>query len=447
MGGEKGVVDVEAVVVGAGIAGLATALALRRTGVARADGDGGGGVVVLERHAGLRATGAALTIFPNGWFALRALGVAHKLTSRYDSYQTSVVTNLESGSTQVFRFGGHKTRSGEAGLKVRPVHRKALLEAMAEELPPGTIRFNSKLTSISTEPAAAGDDDEELAVVRLEDGTAIRSKVLIGCDGVNSVVARWLGLSEPASSGRSCVRGLAVFPAAAGGGHGVKKELRQFLSHGIRAGMVPISDTDIYWFVVNNTIPAGKAKKEAGGDPEKIMREVTDNLGRHLPDEFLDVARHSDPDNLTWAPLLYRAPWAILTGRASRGPVTVAGDAFHPMTPDMAQGGCAALEDAVVLARALSRSRRAADGAAAYVAERRLRAAWIVAGAYLSGYVQQGSTDASPRGVRALAVKLFRDLIFYRFIFPFLADTMWFDCGHLEYSEAGKEEKKKSHVH
>jgi 2-polyprenyl-6-methoxyphenol hydroxylase-like FAD-dependent oxidoreductase len=78
-------VDAEVVIVGGGIAGLATALALRRAGVAR-----GGGVLVLERHAELRATGAALTIFPNGWFALRALGVAHKLTSRYQAYETCV---------------------------------------------------------------------------------------------------------------------------------------------------------------------------------------------------------------------------------------------------------------------------------------------------------------------------------------------------------------------
>ncbi|KAF2933983.1 monooxygenase 2 [Oryza sativa Japonica Group] len=446
-GGEtKDVIDVEAVVVGAGIAGLATALALRRAGFAARDGGGGGGVVVLERHAELRATGAALTVFPNGWFALRALGIAHKLTPRYQPYETSVVTNLESGATQVFRFGGHKSRSGE--VRVRPVHRRELLEAMAEELPPGTIRFSSRLASIGTEPAGGGGGGEELAVVGLDDGTVIRSRVLVGCDGVHSAVARWLGMAEPASSGRSCVRGLAVYP----GGHGVRKELRQFLSHGLRAGMVPISDTDIYWFVVNNTVPA---EREAAGDPEKILREVTDNLGRHLPEEFLDVARHSDPDNLTWAPLLYRAPWAILTGRAARGPVTVAGDAFHPMTPDMAQGGCAALEDAIVLARALSSrspSPSPADGVAAYVAERRGRAAWIVAGAYLSGYVQQGSTSAP--GVRAAAVKLFRDWIFYRFVFPLLADTMWFDCGDLVAPpprDGGGEEEaadcKKSHVH
>lgn len=83
MAGGGGDEAAEVVIVGAGIAGLATALALRRAGVAR-------GVVVLERHAELRATGAALTIFPNGWFALRALGVAHKLTSRYDAFETCV---------------------------------------------------------------------------------------------------------------------------------------------------------------------------------------------------------------------------------------------------------------------------------------------------------------------------------------------------------------------
>lgn len=150
------------------------------------------------------------------------------------------------------------------------------------------------------------------------------------------------------------------------------------------------------------------------------------------------MVRHSDPDNLTWAPLLYRAPWALLTGLAARGPITVAGDAFHPMTPDMAQGGCSALEDAVTLARALSRA-TPAEGVATYVAERRGRAAWLVAAAYLSGWVQQGGTNV--HGVRGYMVKLFRDWIFYRFLFPRLADTMWYNCGDLTPCE----EEDKSH--
>ncbi|CAN6270224.1 unnamed protein product [Urochloa humidicola] len=265
----KADVDAEVVIMGGGIAGLATALALRRAGVARC-----GGVLVLERHPELRAMGAALTIFPNGWFALRALGVAHKLTSRYQAYETSKATNLETGATQVFRFAGTKDKGED--VRVRALDRKALLEALAEELPPGTIRFSSKLVSIDTERTAG--DAPETVILRLDDGAVIRSKALIGCDGVHSVVARWLGLPEPVSSGRSAVRGLSVFP----GGHGAKRELRQFLSQGLRAGMVPISDTDIYWFLVNDTVPA---EKDAAGDPAKTLCEVTGNLSGHMPAE------------------------------------------------------------------------------------------------------------------------------------------------------------------
>lgn len=68
----------EVVIVGAGIAGLATAVALRRVGVQ---------AMVLERADGLRATGTALTLHPNAWLALDALGVSHKLTSLYSPFK------------------------------------------------------------------------------------------------------------------------------------------------------------------------------------------------------------------------------------------------------------------------------------------------------------------------------------------------------------------------
>uniref|UniRef100_A0ACD5TR88 Uncharacterized protein n=1 Tax=Avena sativa TaxID=4498 RepID=A0ACD5TR88_AVESA len=419
--GEALAEDAEVVIVGAGIAGLATALALRRVGV--------GGVLVLERHAELRATGAALTVYPNGWIALRALGVAHKLTSRYQGCGTFRVTNLENGETKVFHFAGREGSSPE--IKVRPADRKAMLQALAEELPPGTIRFSSKLVSINTETT---ESSSETAILQLDDGTVVRAKVLIGCDGVHSVVARWLGLSEPVTSGRSAVRGLAVYSD----GHGLKKEVRQFLSVGLRAAMVPINDKEVHWFLVNSTIAA---EKEARTDPAKIMREVTDNLGRHMPPEYLDVVRHTGHDTLSWMPLLYRSPWDVLTGPAARGPVTVAGDAFHPMTPDLAQGGGSALEDAVVLARAVSRAATPAEGVAAYVSERRRRVALLVAGAYLSGWVQQGGTNV--QGLRGCMVKLFRDLIFYRFIFRRLAGMMWYDCGDLVLPPS--KQKRKNH--
>lgn len=67
------------VIVGAAIAGLATAAALTRVGVRSA--------IVLEKSRELHTTGAVISIFPNGWCAIRALGVAHKLADTYPSYK------------------------------------------------------------------------------------------------------------------------------------------------------------------------------------------------------------------------------------------------------------------------------------------------------------------------------------------------------------------------
>ncbi|GMP32821.1 hypothetical protein CsSME_00006403 [Camellia sinensis var. sinensis] len=66
------------VIVGAGIAGLATAVALKRVGIE---------ALVFERLEGLRTTGAALTLFPNAWLALDALRIAQKLSSIYNPFK------------------------------------------------------------------------------------------------------------------------------------------------------------------------------------------------------------------------------------------------------------------------------------------------------------------------------------------------------------------------
>lgn len=78
------------------------------------------------------------------------------------------------------------------------------------------------------------------------------------------------------------------------------------------------------------------------------------NLVKNLPSEFLTAVKHTDLSTLSWVPLLFRAPWNVAFGKAHDGCVTVAGDAMHPMTPDLGQGGCSALEDAVILARCIS---------------------------------------------------------------------------------------------
>ncbi|XP_004288321.1 PREDICTED: zeaxanthin epoxidase, chloroplastic-like [Fragaria vesca subsp. vesca] len=400
----------DVVIVGGGIAGLATAVALKRAGIE---------ALVLERSEGLRATGAALTLFPNAWFALDALGVSQKLAS-YAHSRKLYITDLDTGEVQEVPF---IKPNGDA-VGPRSVHRKALLEALADELPVHSIRFSSKISAIDTQQ----HEGSSIAIVHMENGTVIKAKVLIGCDGVHSVVSRWLGLRDPVLSGRSAVRGLAVYPQ----GHGLEHNVRQYVGTGKRAGIVPLTDKEIYWFI-SYTSPAKETSLE--DFPEDIQKEVLENYGKDIPTIFSDVVKQSDLSTLTRAPLKYRYPLNVVFGTLSKQNITVAGDAMHPMTPDLAQGGCSSLEDAVILGRHIGRyfvqngqvlvAKEISEVLGKYVEERRWRVALLITGSYISGWVQQAGSGWGG--------KFLRDVIFYKFLYLKMVRYVNYDCGKLEF--------------
>jgi 2-polyprenyl-6-methoxyphenol hydroxylase-like FAD-dependent oxidoreductase len=391
----------DVVIIGAGISGLATAVGLSRVGVR---------ALVLERSDCLRSTGAALTLFPSAWIALHALGASHTLIQLYQPFLKGSVTSVGTGAIQQVSYGGSSSNGGGGGL--RTIHRSKLLEALANELPAGTIRFSSKLVSVQSQ----GD----VAIINLEDGTLIKAKVLIGCDGVHSVVGRWLGLSEPIHSGRSAVRGLAVFPQ----GHNLNHEIKQFLGEHKRAGVIPLNDTDVYWFLTFKSPPQGLS-----GEPEYLQREIIENYAKEFPSAYLDIVKNADLSTLTCAPLMLRPPWKIVTGNLTKENITIAGDAMHPMTPDLGQGGCSALEDGVVFSRHIALSRLKNGGRIdakevirGYLKERKWRVAWLVTASYLSGWAQQDGSN--------LLMKCFR-YVFYRFIWTKAVSFVHHDCGQL----------------
>nr|XP_048335583.1 monooxygenase 2-like [Ziziphus jujuba var. spinosa] len=393
----------DVVIVGAGIAGLATAVALKRAGIRS---------LVLEKAEELRTTGSALTLLPNAWLALDTLGVSHKLTSLYASNDKVNVTNVDSGAVQEVVLG--RNNNGH-----RVVHRKVLLTTLANELPQSSIRFSSKLIAIETQT----QEGSSISVIHLQDATTIKAKVLIGCDGVHSVVGRWLGLGEAVDSGRSAVRGLSLYPH----GHGLNQVVNQFLAAGIRAGYVPIDDTQVYWFLLCQS-----KVEELATDPKEIQKEITKKFAKNFPEKFKDIVENSDLSTLSWAPLKFRYPWQVLFGNLCNKNITVAGDAMHPMTPDLGQGGCSALEDAVVLGRHITTSfiqngcliepKEMPKVLENYVQERKGRVTFLITGSYMSGRVQQGGS----------VLKFVRDFLFYKFVFPRIAGkVMNYDCGKL----------------
>ncbi|KAG5520824.1 hypothetical protein RHGRI_033406 [Rhododendron griersonianum] len=313
----------EIVIVGAGICGLATALALHRKGVRS---------VVLERSETLRASGAGIGIWANGWRALEQLGVASDLRKTAVPIQRFRDVWLDKGSNQ-------ETPVND---EARCLMRSDLIRTLADALPPGTIHFGCQIVSVKMDPS------DSYPILQLLDGSFIVAKILIGCDGLNSVVANFLELKPTKEFGACSVRGLTNYP----NGHAFPHELVRTRRNGISVGIIPIDDKLMYWFVGQEAIPEDHAK--VSQRPELIRELILQSIDG-FPTEVAQLIEDSELESLSLTRLRYRAPWDLLLGKFRKGTVTVAGDAMHVMGPFLGQGGSAALEDAIVLARCLSR--------------------------------------------------------------------------------------------
>lgn len=127
---------------------------------------------------------------------------------------------------------------------------------------------------------------------------------------------------------------------------------------------------------------------------------VLSKLGM-VPREVKDLVAKTEDDCLVSSPLRFRKPWEMLLGNICQGCVSVAGDALHPMTPDLGQGACSSLEDGVVLARCIGEAfsnkiveeeldgERVRKALEKYANERRWRSFNLIASAFVVGWFQQ----------------------------------------------------------
>ena len=185
-------------------------------------------------------------------------------------------------------------------------------------------------------------------------GEAFTANVVVGADGVNSVVARAYGAANDKDmstndAGQVAIRGIAAFPAGdefpAGG------PIRQVLGAGVRAGMYPVGPAErneLYWYVC---YPSGSSRE--GSDVlEEARRVLLESNEDWRTSRIFDAIARTDPSRVSRNRLADRWDVDALFSFSSGGSVSIAltGDALHPMTPNLGQGGCCALEDAVLLA-------------------------------------------------------------------------------------------------
>ncbi|KAK9944190.1 hypothetical protein M0R45_009768 [Rubus argutus] len=387
----------DVVIVGAGISGLTTSLGLHRLGIRS---------LVLESFDRLRITGFAFTTWTNAWRALDAIGIGDYLRHQHETLLGIDVSSRISG-LQTFEMS-FKAKGKYGDHEVRCVKRKLLLEALASELPSGTIRFSSKVVSI--------EESGYFKVVHLADGTILKAKVLVGCDGVNSVVAKWLGFKPPVFTGRSAIRGRANFKSS----HGFDPIFMQYFGNGVRSGAIPCDDKYVYWFL---TWSPSSQEKDLQENPAQLKQYMLTKIGK-VPDEVRAVMENTPLDAFISSPLRYRHPWELLWGNISKGGVCVAGDALHPMTPDIGQGGCAALEDDEG-EYGKEEYKRIEMGLNKYASERIWRSFDLISTSYVVGFIQE--TDGK-------IMTFLRD----KFLSPFLARLLLkkadYDCGKLRSS-------------
>ncbi|KAJ9147654.1 hypothetical protein P3X46_029789 [Hevea brasiliensis] len=244
-----------------------------------------------------------------------------------------VVKSEDGRELRSFRF-----KDEDESQEVRAVERRILLETLANQLPTEAVHFSSGLEKIET-----SENGETL--LKLKDGNQLLAKIVIGCDGIRSPVAKWMGFSEPKYVGHCAFRGLGVYS----NGHPFEPRVNYVYGRGLRAGYVPVSPTKVYWFICFNSPSPGPKIT----NPSELRKQAKE-LIRNWPSELLNLIDLSPDETVSKTPLVDRWLWPAISPSASTGRIVLVGDAWHPMTPNLGQGACCALEDSVVLARKLA---------------------------------------------------------------------------------------------
>jgi 2-polyprenyl-6-methoxyphenol hydroxylase-like FAD-dependent oxidoreductase len=332
----------KAIIIGAGIGGLAAAISLRQAGLE---------VAVFERVADLKPLGAGLSIWPNAVKAFDRLGVG-----------TAFRQAAEPNGGNIFAANGTRLShlpatlmADQFGTPLLGIHRADLHALLLDALDPGVVQLGADCVGFAQEAAGVQ--------ALFADGTVVEGDVLIGADGIKSVIRTQLyPTSQPIYAGYTAWRGITT------PGYRPDSTAEGFEGWGCgqRFGMIYLNDGRAYWFATDNR-PEGEAEPPGGAKaallslfqgwsiPVQSIIEATDEA---------DILHHDiyDLDSLP---------------RWTRDRVALLGDAAHAMTPNLGQGACQAVEDAVALGQVFSQAKDPLAGLAEYETRRYERATFI----------------------------------------------------------------------
>ena len=322
-------------VVGAGVSGIAAARGLLRDGH---------DVTVFDQRPDVTAGGGAVTIWPNGATVLDQLGVDMAGTGQLLSeVRASTSTGLPLTTVDLDAI------ADRLGAPIRMVPRRVLLDRLLTGFPAERIHCRARANAVV--------DSGDGVHLEMSDGRTVTGDVLIGADGLHSVVRDVVGAAPAKPTGWCSWQGLGTLPQIT-----EPRVARMMIGEHGNLGLWPAGGTDIQWWFDLRWTPTFSRPQHP---IEMIRRHFTG--WSDLVDEVL--ATLTD-DDLAPSPFPhYRHP---IPG-AGAGAVTLLGDAAHTMPPTLAQGTNQALLDTMVLRKALAVSTDVSGALRRYEVTRRRR--------------------------------------------------------------------------
>lgn len=306
-------------IIGGGIGGLSAAIALRKLGIY---------VELAEIQPAYSVYGVGIIQPSNALRALDALGMADACMAKGSPY----------GPVRMCTAAGHVI--GEAGTPPMgrlPVHNGISRRILHDILHQGVVEKGVRIRMGVT--ATAIDNGPDSATVRFSDGSTDTYDLVIGADGVYSQVRSLvMGDHKPRYTGQSVWR--YAFPRlnSLDTGH-------IFFGRNTKAGLIPMTDTTMYMFLVSAEGPTPKMTTDA------LVPTMRARLADYQTPMITDlIDQITDPERVIYRPLetlLVPGPWY-------KNRVLLIGDAVHATIPQLGQGAGLAIEDAVVLGELLA---------------------------------------------------------------------------------------------
>lgn len=362
-------------IIGGGIGGLCAAIALQQKGF---------DAQVYEKAPQLKALGAGISLSANAVLALRQISLDKEMIEA--GHVLRHMRILDENGKHIAHTNLEPVER-EFGAVNFSIHRAVLHEILMEHLTPGSLHLDKALNRFQ--------QDEKSVHCTFEDGTKVKAGAMIAFDGIHSAVRKQLMPDlKIRYAGYTCWRAIIDYVPEGWKDH----QATETWGRNGRFGIVPIGNGKLYWFATAN------APEQDERMQSFRVRELIEHF-RNFHAPVGEILCHTQDEQLIWNDIVDLRP--IDTYAFDR--VALAGDAAHATTPNMGQGACMAIEDAIVLANLLEKH-EVKEAFSRYEKQRMKRTHSIVNSSYQLGKVAQWENKVLTK-VRNTAFRLIPESI------------------------------------